>query len=90
MARGMFRSRSLKRIKVRVPGGESRIHYKERAPSKAKCAGCKAELKGTPNKRVPLMKKLSKTEKRPERPFGGYYCSKCMREHLRKKLVLKS
>jgi large subunit ribosomal protein L34e len=35
------------------------------------------------------MRKLAKTKKRPERPYGGNLCSECMREVFRKQVVEK-
>jgi len=73
------RSRSLRRLQVPVPGGRTVMHYKERKPSKAKCGSCDTLLKGVPRERNLKMHKLQNTKKRPERPYGGNLCSKCMR-----------
>lgn len=73
------RSRSLRRLQVKVPGGRTALHYKERKPGKAKCSKCSSLLKGVPRERSLKMHKLPKTKKRPERPYGGNLCSKCMR-----------
>ena len=76
------RSRTLRRIKVRVSGGRTVTHYKRRKPGKAKCSNCGALLKGVPRERSIKMHKLPKTKKRPERPYGGNLCSNCMRLNL--------
>ena len=73
------RSRSLRRLQVKVPGGGTVLHYKKRKPGKAKCSSCGILLKGTPRERPLKMSKLPKTKKRPERPYGGNLCSKCTR-----------
>tara|TARA_Y100000031_G_C8196957_1_gene374183 strand:- start:275 stop:544 length:270 start_codon:yes stop_codon:yes gene_type:complete len=73
------RSRSLRRLYVKVPGGRTVLHYKERKPGKAKCGNCSSLLKGVPRERNLKMHKFPKTKKRPERPYGGNLCSKCMR-----------
>ena len=73
------RSRSLRRLQVKVPGGRTALHYKERKPGKAKCGKCGVLLKGVPRERPIKMHNLPKTKKRPERPYGGNLCSKCMR-----------
>lgn len=86
------RTRTLKRVKVRTPGGRVVIHYKKKKPNKAKCANCKKPLSGVPRLRSNELRKLSKTEKRPERPYGGYLCSECMRKLMKEKarqVVLK-
>jgi large subunit ribosomal protein L34e len=46
-----------------------------------KCAICKKVLHGLP--RLNKFRKLSKSEKRVSRIFGGYLCSKCTREVLK-------
>jgi large subunit ribosomal protein L34e len=82
MPEGRKRSRSFRRIYVKTPGGRTVIHYKRRKPGRAKC-GCGAVLMGAPRGIPSVMRKLSKTEKRPERPFGGVLCSKCMRAKIK-------
>ncbi|MGC8982584.1 MAG: 50S ribosomal protein L34e [Desulfurococcaceae archaeon] len=83
MPRPKFRTRSWRRIKVTTPGGRSTIHYEKRRPSKAKCAICGSELHGVPALRPYQLSKLAKTEKRPERPYGGYICPRCLARGLR-------
>ncbi|MEM0092596.1 MAG: 50S ribosomal protein L34e, partial [Saccharolobus sp.] len=46
----------------------------------AKCALCKKPLHGT---RTNKLYKYSKVEKRPERPFGGYLCPKCLTQLIK-------
>lgn len=53
--------------------------------AKHHCARCGRELHGVPRMLEADMKKFSKTQKRPERIFGGYYCANCTREILREK-----
>ena len=77
-----LRSRSLRRVYKKLPGGRLTIHYERRKPGKAKCANCGVPLLGVPRKRVVEIKKLAKTERRPERPFGGNLCSRCLREKI--------
>ncbi|HDD71547.1 MAG TPA: 50S ribosomal protein L34e, partial [Candidatus Aenigmarchaeota archaeon] len=68
------------RVKVRLPSGKVVIRERKKKPRIAKCAICKRPLHGIPRLRASQLKKLAKTKKRPERPYGGYLCSKCMRE----------
>lgn len=86
MPRPSRRSRSLRRIHVRTTKG-SKLVYAKRKPSKAHCAVCKQVLHGVASERPYKMSKLSKTEKRPDRPYAGQLCSKCMR--LRIKSIIK-
>ena len=73
------RSRSLRRLQVKVSGGRTIVQYKKKKPRKAKCGSCGIILKGVPRERPLKMSKLPKTKKRPERPYGGNLCSKCTR-----------
>lgn len=77
------RSRTYRRIRTKLPGGENVLHYKKRTPRVAKCANCGVELKGIPRVRDYKMQTLSKSKKRVERPFGGNLCSKCSRSLIK-------
>lgn len=77
------RSRSFRKVFVRLPSGESVIHYERRKNGVAKCAICKKPLRGVKTNEV---YKYSKTEKRPERYYGGFICHSCL-ESLIKKAV---
>ncbi len=81
----MYRSRTFRRIFVKVPGNTTKMHYRRRKPSKAKCSGCKKLLIGVPRELPLKMKNLPKSSKRPERPYGGVLCSRCMRNLFIKK-----
>ena len=75
------RSRSLRRVYVRIPSGKSIIHYKKRKPKIGHCAECGAVLKGVIRELPSKMKKIAKTKKRPERPHPNL-CSRCMRRKI--------
>ncbi|HDJ96552.1 MAG TPA: 50S ribosomal protein L34e [Candidatus Aenigmarchaeota archaeon] len=79
-------SRKRRRVKVRTPSGRVVIRYERRKPSIAKCARCGKPLHGVPRLIPSKLRKLPKTKKRPERPYGGYLCSKCMREVIKEKV----
>ncbi len=87
MPRPALRSRSLRKIKVRLPGGGTAIHYEKKKPSKPRCGVCGKPLSGVPREPPSKMKTLPKTKKRPERPYGGNLCSACMREKFKEKLM---
>ena len=78
-----YRSRSYKRMHNNTPGGRSVLRYKKKKPSKHVCAECGAPLHGVPRGRPYEINKLSKSHKRPNRPYGGYLCSKCARKHFK-------
>ncbi|NPA86970.1 MAG: 50S ribosomal protein L34e [Candidatus Diapherotrites archaeon] len=72
--------RRLKRVKVRTPGGRVVFHFRREKPGKHVCALCGRPLHGVPHGRRPVeVRKLSKTERRPERIFGGVLCADCAR-----------
>ena len=86
MPQPRLRSRSLRKIFRRTPGGTTAIHFKKRKPKAAKCGNCGALLKGVPRAFPFRMRSMAKTKKRPERPYGGVLCSKCMRQEMINKI----
>jgi large subunit ribosomal protein L34e len=86
MPRPSRRSRSLRRISVKT-SKQTKIVYAKRRPKRAHCANCKKVLSGVASNSPYKVRKLSKTQKRPERPYAGVLCSACMRVELRKKLL---
>ncbi|MBW6461578.1 MAG: 50S ribosomal protein L34e [DPANN group archaeon] len=80
-----FRSRSFKRIETSLPGGKNVLHYRRKGVAKAHCATCGVPLSGVPTGGKGEIAKLAKTEKRPERPYGGVLCSRCGRENIKVK-----
>lgn len=81
-----YRSRTKKRIKVKLPGNRITIHYRIRAPAHPQCAGCGVVLSGVPRVKPRRLHSMSKTEKRPNRPYGGVFCSKCARKAILAKI----
>ena len=73
------RSRTLRIVYRRTPGGRTVVHYRKRKPSRATCSKCGYILTAVPRERPHIMRKMPKTTKRPERPYGGILCSSCMR-----------
>ncbi len=82
MVRPMYRSRSLKRVIRRTPGGRIVVHYERRKNTPMRCGRCGAILCGVPIKDRER-RKLPKSMKRPERMFGGVLCPRCLREVLK-------
>ncbi|OYT39883.1 MAG: 50S ribosomal protein L34e [Desulfurococcales archaeon ex4484_58] len=83
MPRPSQRTRSRRRVYVRTPGGRLVIHYEPRRPNIARCAICGRPLNGVPRLRPVELNKLAKTEKRPERPYGGVICPSCLARLVR-------
>ena len=73
-------------IYYRTPGGETRIRYEREIPKKHRCPLCGRKLFGVIRGIPSFVKKFSKTEKRPQRPYGGVLCPKCMRRVMKIKI----
>ncbi len=82
MPAGKHKSRTLRRVFVKSPGKKTKIQYRQRKPSKITCHECGKDLHGTPHLITSKFKNLSKSKKRPQRPFGGNLCSSCMRKRI--------
>jgi large subunit ribosomal protein L34e len=80
------KSGRFRKVFVRTPGGRTRLHYKKKKPSKAKCAQCGALLKGVARARASRLKDIPKTKKRPERPYPNL-CSRCARERIKQEKI---
>ncbi|HLC56566.1 MAG TPA: 50S ribosomal protein L34e [Candidatus Nanoarchaeia archaeon] len=72
------KSRTLRRIKVKTPGGKVVMHYKARMPKGQKCANCKKTLQGIPRLNTAKFRNLPSSSKKAKRPFANL-CSSCMR-----------
>lgn len=86
MPRPGFRSRTFRRERLRTPGGKNILRHIKKKPGKAHCANCGKILSGVARGSKTYVKKLSKTQRRPERPYAGMLCSKCMREKIKLKV----
>ena len=82
MVSGKFKSRTYTRKRLRTPGGKNVLRHGLRPPKKAHCATCQAVLPGVARGRPGQLKKLSKSQKVPTRPFAGMLCSKCSRRAI--------
>ncbi|NIO44591.1 MAG: 50S ribosomal protein L34e [Candidatus Aenigmarchaeota archaeon] len=77
-------SKSLKKYKIKTPGGKNVTHFKKKRSSYDVCKNCGTKL-NRPKLSVKKLKRLPKTKKRPQRPFPEL-CSKCMREYFKEKV----
>tara|TARA_Y100000310_G_scaffold138289_2_gene137238 strand:+ start:38751 stop:39026 length:276 start_codon:yes stop_codon:yes gene_type:complete len=82
MPRPSLRSRSLRKVKKKLPGGRLTTHFEKKKSSRAKCGSCGVLLAGMTAARVGRAAFATKSKKRPERPYGGVLCSKCMRQKI--------
>lgn len=78
MVSGKHKSRRFRRIYTRVPSGKTIVVYKPRKPSRAICGNCKGILHGFPSVRQTGYSRLSKSQRKSERPYSNL-CSKCSR-----------
>ena len=82
MVQGKYRSRTFRRIKVTTPSGRRTVHFERKRNGAPTCADCGSLLKGVARGTPHQVKKTSKSERRPERPYGGVLCSACTREKI--------
>ena len=75
-----YRTRLIKKRKMKLPGGRTTTHYKKKKVKKSKCANCGRLLSGVPRLSAAEIRKLPKTQRRPERPYGGHLCPQCLQE----------
>jgi len=85
-----LRSRRLRRVKVRIPGGKTVTHYKKRNRNIEKCAICKKPLRGIPRLTNQKFKNLNKTQKTISRMYGGYICHSCLTKKLLEEKVFNN
>ena len=77
MSGASVKSRSLKRVWRRTPGGRTVIHYRGSRLGVAVCGVCGSRLGGMPTSGK-VLRKIAKSSKRPERLFGGVLCPSCL------------
>lgn len=91
MVRRALRSRrGYRRVKRKTPGGKHVVHYKRRKPSKVVCGSCKKPLAGVASGRKIDLKRMGKSQKRPERPYAGVLCPACLKIRIKEEKVYKT
>ena len=88
MTQNKTKSRTFARKKVRTINGTKTV-YTRRKPKTGTCPVTGEKLKGVPRVLPAGMRNLAKTEKRPQRPFGGVLSSKASRQELKKRARTK-
>ncbi len=83
MPRPSQRTRSRKHSPKRLPGGDATIHFKKEKVKASRCARCDRILAGVP--RLPQSKtgKLTASQKRIQRVYGGQLCHVCLQDLLK-------
>ena len=79
MVEPRYRSRTFRRRRTRTPGGRLVMQYLRRRPANPQCGKCGVNLKGVPRGTVMHVRRVPKSGRRPERPYGGVLCTRCMR-----------
>ncbi|MCD6244835.1 MAG: 50S ribosomal protein L34e [Candidatus Korarchaeota archaeon] len=85
--RGRRRRLKKSRVAVKTPGGRTVYHYRHKKHSVAKCAKCGSPLNATPTGPRSVIAKLPKSQRRPNRPYGGNLCPSCLRELMISKVI---
>ena len=83
MPKPSLRTRSKKRVQKRVPGGRTAIHYEKEKSKPAKCSRCGQMLHGIPRCHPSELRKLTRSQRRIMRMYGGQLCANCLRELLK-------
>jgi len=83
MPRPSLRTRSRKRAPKRLPGGGATMHYKKEKVRASRCARCNRVLSGVPRLTPFKMGKLTASQKRIQRIYGGQLCHVCLQDLLK-------
>jgi large subunit ribosomal protein L34e len=79
-----LRTKGVKKVSKKLPSGRLATHFKKEKPSHHKCGVCRAPLQGLPRLKPIRYSSLNKSARTVSRKFGGYLCSKCARETIKK------
>lgn len=85
-----YRSRSKIRKRILTPSGKNKIHYLNKKANARHCAICHQQLHGVPRTNKGEVSRLNKVKKRPDRAYGGYLCSQCLKMELKKAARLET
>ena len=83
MPKPSLRTRSKKRVQKKVPGGRTTIHYEKEKSKPAKCSRCRQILHGIPRCHPSELRKLTRSQRKVMRMYGGQLCANCLRELLK-------
>lgn len=81
--------RRMKAVQRRTPGNRTVTHFRRKPYAKHKCALCGKVLHGTPRGSPHKVSHMTKSERRPSRPYGGQLCSACTVKVISMKAKLK-
>lgn len=87
MPRPTYRSRKgWRRITIRTPGGENKVHYERRKINPPKCPICGRRL----NMPKVYPKEARKGFRPPGRPYAGNICPSCLSRALKEAVRLEA
>lgn len=82
MVEGKKKSRSYARKHVSTPT-TTKKRYEKRHPNRATAANSDQYLHGVPRGRPVDLKRMTKSQRRPQRPYGGVLTSQAMRDKFK-------
>jgi len=83
MPKPSSRTRSKKRYRLQLPGGQSGTHYKREKTGRPKCTRCGREISGIPHLVPSEIRRLPASQRKIERPYGNMLCPTCLRDLLK-------
>jgi len=84
MREGKTKSRTFRRKDVKTING-TKVRHDRRKPKVGACSVTGETLKGVPRALPGKIKNMSKSSKRPSRPFGGVLSSRAARDEIEKR-----
>ena len=82
---GRYKSGRFRKKQKTTPGGRTVMRHEERRPKQARCSETGQKLHGMKRLTKAEAKHAAKSEKRPQRPFGGVLSSAAMRRRIKEK-----
>ncbi|MFT4310368.1 MAG: 50S ribosomal protein L34e [Candidatus Woesearchaeota archaeon] len=76
------KSKSLRKVFVRIPSGASVVHYKPKTGKAPRCPVTGTQLPGIKKARPSQLRRMPKSAKRVARPFGGMLSSWAARREI--------
>jgi len=80
MAGKSINSKTKGKQRIRLPGGRSKVAVKQKRSSRVVCGVTGKPLQAVPQARSSKMQTISKSKRRPERPYGGVLSSMAARK----------
>ncbi|MFH1054787.1 MAG: hypothetical protein V1744_01700 [Candidatus Altiarchaeota archaeon] len=83
MVKRSMRTRSRKKVKIRTPGARTVTHFRQEKAGHVTCGRCKSQLGGVASGSPTWMKSISKSQRIPDRSYGGVLCPNCLDDLVR-------